>query len=297
MSTFGQLVDDVLLHLRSYVRDQEQATFLTQTIDATDLVLHVDDPTAISRGRVEIDDELIYLSRVDRDAGTAAVPPFGRGHDSTAAASHLEGAKVTNAPLFPRGVVKRIINSTIRSVGASLYGVKEEVLTPHDSLIYELPADARDVLSVKMVDTVSPTRDFEYLNNWHIDVNAPSSVSTTGKALYLYVPVPSMIDIVVTYSCDPVELVDADDEFSTVTTLPATSEDVVVLLAASRLLATADAYATQTRSIEANTLDSKIQPGNAVAQSKYLLALGQQRLVEERTRLLNKTANRSHYRR
>lgn len=297
MSTFGQLVDDVLLHLRSYVRDQEQATFLTQTLAVDDVVLHVDDPTAISRGRVEVDDELIYLSRVDRDAGTAAVPPFGRGHDSTTAAAHAEGAKVTAAPLFPRSVVKRTINSTLRQMGASLYGVKEDVLAPHESLIYEIPADVRDVLSVKMVDTVSPYYDFEYLNNWHTDLNAPSAVSTTGKALYLYAAVPSTFDIVVTYSCDPVELVDAADDFAATTLLPASCEDVVVTLAASRLLSTADAYAAQTRSIEANTLDSKIQPGSAVAQSKYLLALGQQRLVEERIRLLNKTANRSHHRR
>ena len=57
----------------------------------------------------------------------------------------------------------------------------------------------------------------------------------------------------------------------------------------------AEAAGSRTRAVEANTLDSKVQPGEALRQSKYLLALGQQRLAEESLRLLNSVANRSHY--
>lgn len=294
MSTFAQLIEEVQSHLRSYTRDQELSTHLIDDLTVDGLTLTVDDTSVLSRGRVEIDSELIWLSRVDREGATATIPPYGRGMDSTTAAVHAAGSRVVTQPLFPRQTVKNQINQTINSIGGQLYGVAEEVLDVDTSFIYEVPAGVRDILTVQMTD-VSEYGDVFYLRDWQLDKKAPSTISTTGKALYLYDGTfrhPEQI--VISYSCDPVQFTAESQAFST-TLLPASAEDVVVLLSASKLLATAEAYKLNTRAVESSTVDAKYQPGSAVSQSKYLFQLGQARLAEERLRLLNSTANRSHY--
>lgn len=295
MSTFNELIDEVLSHLRGFTRDQEQSTHLTDDITATDTVLPVDDTTVLSRGRVEIGDELIWVNRVNREAATADVPPYGRGMDSTTAATHAVGSRVINNPLFPRAVVGKRINQTIQAIGRDLFGVKEEVIDPDYSYIYELPADVERVLSVQVTDSTEYGDSF-YLRDWKFDNRAPSTISLTGKSIYLYdgaFRTPEKL--VVSYACKPLTFTSGTQEYATRTLLPATSEDVVVYLTAAALLPLADASAMRSRAVEANTLDSKVQPGEGLRQSKYLLALGQQRLAEESLRLLNSVADRSHY--
>ena len=100
----------------------------------------------------------------------------------------------------------------------------------------------------------------------------------------------------ITASRDPLPLTRGDQEFWE-TTLPESAEDLPVLGAAARLLASSDAYTVQTRSVEAATVTSKVPPGAAQDQSKYLQALFVQRLNEERMRLLNTHSTRSRYQR
>ena len=98
----------------------------------------------------------------------------------------------------------------------------------------------------------------------------------------------------VTFSRDPAELLFAGQMFEE-TYLPSTAWDVIVLLAASRLMATAEASDISTRSIEATNIDPRQATTQGQRQSQYLYNLSQQRLAEERMRLLNSTVNRTHY--
>jgi hypothetical protein len=288
------MVDEILAYLRSFVRDQELSTHLTVEAADHDYTLTVDDASTLSRGRIQIDDEIIWIDRADREGKTATVPPYGRGMDGTTKALHTAGTRVIVQPLYPRKMVKDVINQSIMTVGGQLYGVTEVVLTSSTSFMYDLPATTRDVLSVQVTDPRA-SGDVTYLRDWQFDKKAPSTISATGKALYLFdgmLRAPETL--VVTCSVNPILLVDDGDLF-TDTLMQETAFDVVVLLTSSRLLATAESYNLQTRAIEANAMDSRVQPGQGVSQSKYLFALYQQRLDEERTRLLNSTANRSHY--
>jgi|GEM_PF-1820823 len=292
--TFGQLTDEVLGYLRSFVRDQELSTHLTTGIGDADLVLDIASAATVSRGRCQIDDELIWVDTVDRDANTAVIPPYGRGMDGTTAVVHAAGTRVIVSPLYPRKMIKDVINQSIGAIGGMLYGVTQEVLTPSETFGYELPATTRSVLSVQ-VTTTDGLGAIGYLRDWTLDKHAPPAMSTTGKALYLNdgrLQAPEQL--IVTCAVDPVQLVNDADDFAT-TLLPATSFDVVVLLSASRLLATAEAYNLQTRAIEANAMDARVPPGQGVSQSKYLYALYQERMDQERLLLLNTTANRAHY--
>jgi hypothetical protein len=294
MSTFGQLVDRVLGHLRSEVRDQEQSTHLTAGINASDLSITVADATRVGGGRIQIGDEVIWVDSADRGTNVLTIPPYGRGMDGTTAASHSSGERVIVAPLYPRQTVKDEINQAIKTIGAYLYAVDTTDITPSStSYIYDVPADVDRILNVKAVDPRAGGEVF-YLRKFSLDEHAPSSLSATGKTIAIldasFLPPTT---IMVTYSKKPTALSANSDDWS-VTGLPDTAQDLPVLLAASRLLATADAYTIQTRAVEANAMAAKT-PNGATSLSKYLYQLYAQRLDEERVNLLNSVANRSYY--
>lgn len=299
MKSFGEMVAETQSQLRSWVRDQEISTHLTKPLAVDAKRLPVADVSVLSRGRVEIDDELIWVDRPQKSANEGEIPPYGRGMDGTLAAPHEAGTRVIIAPLYPRKFLKDTLNQTIRQIGATLYGVEDLSITlkTYRDFKYELPKYVRDVLTVKVSDA-RWYNDVTFLRDWTFDKNAPLSTSSTGKALYLYDQewVGSNIGLTVTVSRDPIPLMNDTDMFSE-TMLPESAEDIPVLGAAARLLASSDSYEVQSRAVEANTLDSKVSGGAAQQQSKYLQALYMQRLDEERMRLLNQTNNRTRYQR
>ena len=291
------MVDDILGDVRSHVRDQENLTHLTASIGAADTSFTVSSTAGLSRGRVQIGDEILWVDSADSQGTTATVSPFGRGMDGTTAASHSSGDMVTISPLFPRHVVKAQINRAIRTVGTQLYGVATTTLTPSaTAYIYELPAAVRDVLSVRVSTTLDGGASV-FLRAWSLDKNAPTTVSSTGKALAILDGVfasPTQIDVV--YSTDPLTLSADGDDF-TDSLLPASAEDVVTLLVESRMLATVEASAIAPRSVESGALASKYPPGPGLNQSKYLYQLHVARLAEEGRRLLNASSRRMSYQR
>jgi hypothetical protein len=87
--------------------------------------------------------------------------------------------------------------------------------------------------------------------------------------------------LTVTVATAPGLLVNDTDDYSTVTTLPASTADVMVLGALARLVLSAESARTQVATVEANARDDKIQPGSATSLAKTWLALYQQRLQSE----------------
>lgn len=295
---FGEMVEETLAYLRNYTRDQEMSTYLTQDITFDTREIPVEDAGIITRGRVEINDELIWADRGDRTNSSIVVPPYGRGMDGSNKASHLAGSRVVVQPLYPKFFVKKTLNQTIRQVGATLFGVETITFPAHvTSFAYELPSYTREVLSVKVADrrSVLIDQDVRWARSFTLDRHAPASISTTGKALYLPDCAVSLTDdITVVLSRDPAELW-FDTALFTESYLPESAADVIILLSASRLVASAVMQNVQSRSVEANTLGSKVLPATGQAQSKYLYQLGASRLEEEKLRLLNTYVNRTHY--
>jgi hypothetical protein len=304
MITFGEMTSQVQAHLRSFVRDQEQSTHLVKDVNETDTKLYVADAHLVSRGRIEIGSELLWVDKSIRGDNSLDIAPYGRGMDDTFAVEHKAGDRVVVAPLYPRKFLQDTLNQTIRQIGATLYGVSpvrdendEPMITdPDGGFTYPMPGWVRDILSVTVTNPHMED-DITYLRDWTFDKHAPLSVSDTGKALYLYDNwIEGYLELTITASRDPKPLEREDQEFWE-TTLPESAEDLPVLGAAARLLASSDAYTVQTRSVEAATVTSKVPPGAAQDQSKYLQALFVQRLNEERMRLLNTHSTRSRYQR
>lgn len=297
MRNLLEMVEETRAYLRNYVRDQELSTHLTRDIGFAETELPVDNAAVLTRGRVEVDSELIWIDRTDKAANLGIIPPYGRGMDGTQKEVHASGTRVVVQPLYPRKTVRDQLNQAITQMGKDLYGT--EVLSipvKTTNFLYELPAETRDVLSVKIADRVRrPGDEVLWLREWRFDRHAPSTVASTGKGLYVYDHACIPTDVMtVVISRDPAQLL-FETQMFTDSYLPATAWDVAVLMAASRLVAMANAQNIVGRSVEANTLDSKVEPATPLSASKYLYGLASARLAEERKRLLDSSAPRIHY--
>ena len=70
MATLNQITDQTLGEVNSYVRNQESVTVTTNLATSDDLTITVDDASVITKGIVEIDDELIYVKKSLATSGT-----------------------------------------------------------------------------------------------------------------------------------------------------------------------------------------------------------------------------------
>jgi hypothetical protein len=291
MSTLTQMIEDVRAYLRSYTRDQELSSYLTAELSASGLTLNVGDSQVISRGRIEIDSELLWVQSVDRANNAVTLAPYGRGMDGTTPAIHALNSRIIVQPLYPRQMVKDVINQVITGIGGQLYGVDTVQITSNSATVaYEVPEYTQRVLSINLrYDNLY--EDSEYARRWKFDPT--SSASSTGKMVYIYDRLAHETPLDVTVERKPLTL--SDGQSFEASLLPSTAYDVVVLGAAARLMATSAAYMTSSRSIEASQLDQKSDSTNVLTQARFLQSLYLQRLEEEKANLLSSFVSRSHY--
>lgn len=296
--TFSNIVDRVKQQLLGYTRDQASLSYLTEPMSPTDVTFKVDEETVtnLSRGLVEIGDELILVKKFDRPSGTVTVmggaSGTGRGVEGTVAASHGVDEIVVSDPRFPRQRIKEAINDTIDGVYPDLW-VFGEFEFPYLSARYEypVPADADDVYKV-VVNTIGPSGVWFPAQSWRFNPMASTTggqvkptPAPTGKTLQIYDRIVPGRNVRVSYTKAPNVLVDGDDDFATVTGFPDRYVDMIVYGACWRLLPAYEAARLQQSSIEA-TERAPLVPTSAASQaSQFFLALYQKRVTEERTRL------------
>ena len=139
--------------LQGYTRNQEQITWLTSAMAASDVTFQVDPSTAklVSRGLVQINNELMLVTNFNATTGlvTIAAGTNGRGVENTTAASHSINDLVIMDPDYPRQRVTEAINDTIQATYPDLYVMKEfdfpKVAARYE---YEMPIDSEDILRV-----------------------------------------------------------------------------------------------------------------------------------------------------
>lgn len=293
MSTLTQLVDDTLLNLQGYSLDQDQVTFLTSPVSAADLTISVDQTKEISRGLIEIDDELLWIRSV-ADGG-ATIAPKGRGYRSTVAASHDEGAMVTNAPKYPRASVRRAINDTISATFPELFSIKSYEFTFQAARsTYDLPDDVDQVLEV-MWSEIGPSQAWPQVRRWWFNHSASSGMFPNGKSLAIKEAVFPGRTVRVIYAAEPGTLVNNNDEFADTTGLPKSAEDVMLYGACYRLVSYMQPARLQVQSVEATLRSNVVSVGSPAEAGQYFYALYQQRLSEERQTLLTRFPSMTHY--
>lgn len=296
MTTFNDMVDEVLLNLAGYTMRQDRLTYLTSAMTSTTgLSIPIASVDNVARGLVEIDEELLFVDSVNRPASTLTIAPFGRGYQGTTPATHAINAKVTIAPTFPRIAVKKAINDTIQAVSAELWVLGNTTFSYSPArTTYALPAEVDDILAVSY-QTIGSTQEWAPIRAYRFDSMANTGAFTSGKTISLYSGVEPGRTVQVTYTKDPDLLVNNSDNFTTVTGLPATSKDVVIYGAAYRLISFVDPSRLTFTSAEADEADRTKPIGSGSNAARFLYSLYQQRLTEEASRLKAKYPVRVHF--
>jgi hypothetical protein len=295
MSTFSQLTDQTLMQLYGYTTLQDQATYLTASATASATTMTVNDVTAISRGIVEIGDEIIWVDSFDSTTGVLTIPPYGRGFRGTTAAAYAPGVRVVSSPMFPRQMVKQAINDAITAVYPELFAVGETTFNYQPAVsTYSLPAGALDVLQVSW-QTTGPSKEWLPVRRMRVDKHAATGSFSTGVSVSIYDSIVPGKQVKIVYTKEPSALVNDSDSFSTVTGLPSSCEDLIRFGAAYRLTPYFDSAHLSGQSAEADYSGQPRNQNNAASLSRFLLQMYQVRLAEETRGLQNLFPVRSHY--
>lgn len=298
-TTFGQIVDRVLSQIQGGSAQQETATWINQTggIDATATSFVVNETNQIGRGLIEVNDELMYVDKVDNLGKLVYLAPWGRGFRGTTAASAANSSKVIVAPLYPRGLVKQTVNDVIQSVYPELFGVGTTTFSFNTSIsTYDLPAAADYILNIKW-QTLGPSKEWANVKRYDFDKSANTGVFTGGKSINIFDGIDSGRTIQVTYAKAPGLLVADADEYETVTGFATSTVDVIVYGTIARLLVNSDAARVPANSVESDMLDANKPIGSGSTVSRFYLGLFQQRLQQEAASLRDLYPPRIHYKR
>jgi len=294
VTTFADIIDETTLSLTGYTNRQDQATYLTAALTSTALTFTVADGTVLTRGIVEIDEELIWVDSFDRTTNIATIPSYGRGFRNTEPAPHTVGTRVTIAPSFPRSVIRKNINLAIDGVYPDLFGTYYTTFNFQAArTTYTLPQEAIDVISASW-QTIGPSLEWLPIRHYRMDKMANPLTWNSGKTVSIREGIIPGRTVMVTYTRKPSNLQFDTDDFSQ-TGLPESAREVIILGAAYRTAAYLDMGRVPAATAEADSQQSNDPIGSAANISRYMYQLYQQRLQVEVRRLQEQFPPRTHY--
>ena len=279
MPSFSDLVDETLIALSGYTQRQDQSTYLTAAMTDTQTTMTVADAAVLSKGLVEVGDELMWVESFDRSTNVATIAPYGRGFRSTQKAPHSIGDRVTISPSFPKDVIRKQLNNAVTGVFPDLFGVFYTTFSFISSQnTYELPSEADEILQV-MWQTTGPTQEWLPVRQYSINKNAYVGTFNTGKTISVYDGIVPGRTVHVVYSRQPQEMYLSSDDFEDVTYLPAYAKEPVVLGAAYRVAGYLDVSRLPGQTAEVDQIDQSSPIGSGGTVTRALFQLYQQRLA------------------
>ena len=308
MTTFADMTNEVLINLAGYTFQQDRSTYLTTAVTTTTssiaapTILSLGSTDSVGKGILEIDEELVWVDSFDRVANTATISPYGRGYLGTTAATHAAEAKVAISPTFPKYVVKRAINDTIRSIGSSIYAVQNYNFT-FNAAVSTYPLANKSIKNILNISwqSIGPSKEWVPIRHYDFDASAypeafgyVTGTDTVQTITLGEAPIAGRT-VKVMFATTPNVFTNNSDVYTTTTGLPESTKDVVILGAAYRLLSYLDPARAAEVSPQADETDSKRPFGASQTATKQLYALYSQRLKEEIDAQQNNFPPRVHY--
>jgi hypothetical protein len=313
MATLTDMINEVSINLSGYTLQQDRATHITANVAATTstiaapITLSLASTDSVGKGVIEIDEELFWVDNYDRVGNTATISPYGRAYLGTALAAHTAGTKVTIAPTFPRFVIKRAINDTISAIGSSIFAANTTTITSNSAVsAFRLPTtgnslNIRNILAIAY-QALGSSKEWIPIRNYRFDGNANSTAFTSSQTVSIYDYIPSGRSVQIVYATDPtpfselstIALTNAQ-VFETVSGLPASCKDLIILGATYRLLSNLDPARASMVSPQADETDSKRPYGSSQSLTKQVYSLFNQRLNEEVKSQQERYPIRVHY--
>lgn len=278
--------------LQGYTRNQEQISWLTAPMSASDTSLTLDLTTVklASRGLIEIGNELMLVNNFNTQTGlvTLAAGINGRGRENTTPTTHAINDIVTMDPDYPKQRITEAINDTIQATYPDLY-VMQNFDFPKVAARYEyqMPADSEAILRVTC-DTIGPSRvkfPAQMVRYNPQAQNDPTAGLTTGKTIEIMDGIVPGRTIHVTYITKPGVLVNDSDDYLTTVGYPERTIDMIQYGAVARLLSGVESARLQQKSVEATERAPLVPTGAASNASQYFWNMYQKRMNEEVDRL------------
>jgi hypothetical protein len=298
MTTFDQLVKQVRQQLLGFTLNQESVSELAIAMTAADTTFTCDTSTVtnLSRGLVEIDDELVLIKTYDPTSGVVSIMGLanGRGYEGTVPASHAQHALITSNPAFPRARIKEAINQTISGLYPHLVVFGTTEITYNAAQIeYQLPSDVDDVWYVT-TKTIGPSKVAQPSPNWRFNPKARTADFTTGKSIQILDAVVPGQAVCVVYAKTPTQLVAGTDDI-TATGYPERISDLVVYGTCKRLLPALEAARLQQQAVEATERAPLVPTASAAKAASLYASLYAERLEEERALQWEETPNFAYF--
>lgn len=292
-TTFADLVSQCSQQLKGYTRNQEQIAWLSQPMTNTDTTFQVEPTVAqqVSRGLVEIEDELLLVSRVDTNSGitTVAAGVNGRGREGTEPAAHPVNAIITMDPDYPMKRIKEQINYTIQASYPDLFVFDSYEFTKVAARYeYPMPVEMDDVVRVT-VSTIGPSKVWFAAQSWRFSPQAsmqPGDGSPTGKSLQIFDQIVPGRTIKVEFYKKPNDLV-GDMDLFTNTGYDERMADMIMYGAVARMLGGVESARLQQKAVESTERAPLVPTGASTQAAQYYWSLYYRRLDEERDRLRN----------
>jgi hypothetical protein len=309
VTTLSEMIDETLINLSGYTYQQDRSTHLTAAVttltspSSSPTILSLGSTDSVGKGIIEVGEELMWVDSFDRVANTATIAPYGRGYLGTDASTAALDTKVTISPIFPRYVVKRAINDTIRAMGTQLLVIDQTTFTYNAAITtYELtdsngdPLDIQNILTMSWQD-IGPSK--EWINVRQLWTFDPKAEAATWDAGAQTVTIGDYITpgrtVKVNYIKQPSAFTASNEVFTTQTGYPESARDVVILGAAYRLLTYLDPARASQISPQADEIDAKRPFGSANTAVRQIFSLYQQRLREEILAFQGQYPARVHY--
>lgn len=305
-TTYSDIVNEILINMAGYTMQQDRATSLSSPITSTTTTsVSVTSTTDIGKGIIEIGEELLWIENFDRVGNTLTVAPWGRGYLGTTASTAAVYSKVTISPTFPRSVIKRAVDDTIRAMGASIFAVKQltftfnSAVTTYELLDNDTNVTAQNILAMHW-EEVGPSKEWIPVRRWAFepfaDINTwGGSAASPAQTVSIYDPITPGRTVKVLYAAAPGTLTSDSDVFTTTTGLPLTCKDIVILGATYRLLTFLDPARAGQTSPQADEIDSKRNFGSTSSVMRQIYSLYTQRLAEETLAQQQQYPARLHY--
>ncbi|MEW1547523.1 phage adaptor protein [Streptomyces tsukubensis] len=287
MTTLDQIVSKVRQQLLGFTLNQESITELTSPMTASDTTFMVDvgTVTALARGLVQIDDELILVRSYDDTSGAVTVMggANGRGAENTTPAAHNVSALVTSNPAFPRASIKDAISRSIETLYPDLvaFGVVDFPFNAAQ-VEYPLPADAEGVWYV-VGRWVGPEMVSAPMPNWRVNPRAYAGDFPTGKSIQIFDPVTPGQNVRVVYTKTPTLLAADSDDF-TLTGYEDSVHDLVVWDSCKRLLPGLLSARLQQQAVEATERAALVSSRDIASAVQMYASLYAEGLEREKAR-------------
>lgn len=285
----SSLVDTVTDAFRSYVREQPPTTALTGTLSDSATSFTVADARAISKGLVQINDEMVYVRSVDYVTSQVTLEPWGRAQSGSTAVSYSAGAKITTAPLYPRVRVRDLISDTMQEMFPEIFAVGSTLLTFIPAKVnYALPADTYHVLQVAH-NPPGPSGSWDPVARWR-----QNKTATAVELEIMSTATPGANRVRVLYVKNaPGSLIFTDDLQAM--GYPNSIRDLITLGTVARMVGFTETSRIQASSLESLGRGEAVPANAATALSKYLYGFYRARLVDEAAKLQRRYPVLSHF--